>query len=231
MNVHNMMESIVLETVNEIFEDKRKEGFEMVDCLQCRLDVACYVLNRIKPEYIISGRGLLHFEDNYHEHLQTKVDMVTLVNAGIKKVVKTKRSYYNSKDTNKNISTRYMFNFPSIMGTALRGDTFVPVNDISVSLLFENTPAKMIDNTWQNPFSIVNSTHGSYTFMPEPVAADEEDEERLFHFEIRIEDEKYEPINHFFEFKLKSEKNIVTTFSIERTQKLEVLYLFEKGSE
>jgi len=83
MNIHNIMESIVLDTVNEIFEDKRKEGFEMADCLQCRLDVACYVLNRIKPEYIISGRGLLHFEENYHELIQTKVDMVTLINAGI----------------------------------------------------------------------------------------------------------------------------------------------------
>ncbi len=47
MNVHNLMENIVIETVNDIFEDKKKEGFDMAECLQCRLDVACYVLNRI----------------------------------------------------------------------------------------------------------------------------------------------------------------------------------------
>jgi len=230
MNVHNIMESIVRDTVNEIFEDKKKEGFEMADCLQCRLDVACYVLNRIKPEYIISGRGLLHFEDNYHDLIQTKVDMVTLVNEGIKKVSKTKRSYYNSKETNINISTRYLFNFPSIIGSVLRGDNFVPAENLSISLLFENTPSKMIDNTWQNPFNIVKSTNGSYTFMPAPVAADEENEERTFHFEIRIEDSNFEPVNHFFELNLKSEKNIITTFSIGRTYKIESLYLFTKES-
>ncbi len=231
MNVHNIMESIVIETVNEIFEDKRKDGFEMADCLQCRLDVACYVLNRIKPEYIISGRGLLHFEDNYHELLQTKVDMVTLINAGIKKVLQTKRPYYNSKETTKNISTRYLYNFPSIIGSVLMGDNFVPAENISICLYFENTLAGMIDITWQNPFAIVKSTKGSYSFMPAPVAADEEDEERTFHFELRIEEENYDPINHFFELKLKSEKNLVTTFSIDRTFKIEGLYLFRKDSE
>ncbi len=230
MNIHNIMESIVLDTVNDIFEDKRKEGFDMADCLQCRLDVACYVLNRINPEYIISGRGLLHFEDNYHDRIQTKVDLVTLINAGIKKVSNTKRSYYNVGETNKNISTQYLFNFPSIIGSVLRGDNFVPIENLSISLLFENTPAKMIDNTWQNPFNIVKSTNGSYTFMPAPIAADENDEERTFHFEIKIEDENFEPIDHFFELKLKSEKNIITTFSINRTVKIESLYLFTKDS-
>jgi len=230
MNVHNIMESIVLDTVNEIFEDKRKEGFDMAECLQCRLDVACYVLNRIKPEYIISGRGLLHFKDNYHELIQTKVDMVTLINAGIKKVTNTKRSYYNKKDANKNISTRFLFNFPSIIGSVLRGDNFVPAENLSISLLFENTPSKMIDNTWQNPFTIVKSTNGSFTFMPEPVAADEENEERTFNFEIRIEDNNFETINHFFKLNLTSEKNLITTFSIERTYKIESLYLFKKDT-
>jgi competence protein ComFB len=230
MNVHNIMESIVLDTVNEIFEDKKKEGFEMAECLQCRLDVACYVLNRIKPEYIISGRGLLHFEDNYHDLIQTKVDMVTLINEGIKKVSKTKRSYYNTKESKINISTRYLFNFPSIIGSVLRGDNFVPAVNLSITLLFENTISKMIDNTWQNPFNIVKSTNGSYTFMPEPVAADEENEERTFQFEIRIEDSDFEPINHFFELNLKSEKDVITTFSMGRTFKIENLHLFTKDS-
>ncbi len=231
MNVHNIMESIVIDTVNEIFEDKQKDGFQMANCLQCRLDVACYVLNRIKPEYIISGRGLLHFEDNYHELIQTKVDMVTLINEGIKKVLKTKRPYYDVTETTKNISTRYLFNFPSILGSVLMGQNFVPAENVSVSLFFENTLAQMIDITWQNPFTIVKSTKGSYSFMPGPVAADEEDEERTFHFELRIDDSTYDPINHFFELKLKSEKNIFKTFSIDRTLKIEGLYLFTKDSE
>ncbi len=231
VNVHNIMESIVIDTVNDIFEDKRKEGFEMADCLQCRLDVACFVLNRIKPEYIISGRGLLHFEDNYHNLIQTKVDLVTLINKGIEKISQTERSYYNTKKTNRNISTRYLYNFPSIIGTVLMGENFVPAENIEISLIFENTLAKMIDNTWQNPFTVVKSTKGSYTFMPAPIAADEENEERTFHFELRIENKEYETINHFFELTLKSEKNMVNTFSMDRTHKIGVIYLFPKESE
>ncbi len=231
MNVHNIMESIVIETVNEIFEDKRKEGFEMADCLQCRLDVACYVLNRIKPEYIISGRGLLHFEDNYHDLIQKKVDMVTLINAGIKQISENRRPYYNQEQTTRNISTRYLFNFPSIIGTVLFGDNFVPVKNVTISLFFENTPSQMIDNTWQNPFTIVESTRGSYSFRPAPIASDEADEERTFHFELRIDDERYDPVSHFFEIKLKSEKNIVTTSSIGTTIKMDGLYLFNRSAE
>ena len=225
------MESIVIDTVNDIFEDKRKEGFEMADCLQCRLDVACFVLNRIKPEYIISGRGLLHFEDNYHDLIQTKVDLVTLINKGIEKISQTERSYYKTKKTNRNISTRYLYNFPSIIGTVLMGENFVPAENIEISLIFENTLAKMIDNTWQNPFTVVKSTKGSYTFMPTPIAADEENEERTFHFELRIENKDYETINHFFELTLKSEKNMVNTFSMDRTHKMGGIYLFPKESE
>ncbi len=231
MNVHNIMESIVIDTVNEIFEDKRKEGFEMADCLQCRLDVACFVLNRIKPEYIISGRGLLHFEDNYHNLIQTKVDLVTLINKGIEKVIQTKRPYYNTIKISRNTTTEYLYNFPSIIGTVLMGENFVPAENISVSLLFENSPVEMIDNTWQNPFTVVKSTKGSYTFMPAPIPADNKNEERTFHFELRIEDKDYETINHFFEIHLKSEKNMVTTFSMNRTHKIEGLYLFPKEAE
>jgi len=231
VNVHNIMESIVIDTVNEIFEDKRKDGFEMADCLQCRLDVACFVLNRIKPEYIISGRGLLHFEDNYHDLIQTKVDMVALINKGIEKIFQTKRSYYNTKKINRNVSTRYLYNFPSIIGTVLMGENFVPAENISVSLFFEDSPAKMIDNTWQNPFTVVKSTKGSYTFMPAPIPEDEVNEERTFHFELRIEDKNYDTINHFFELHLKSEKNMVNTFSMNRTHKIGGLYLFPKETE
>ncbi|MCK5197903.1 MAG: late competence development ComFB family protein [Spirochaetales bacterium] len=207
MNVHNIMESIVIDTVNEIFKDKEKDGFQMANSLQCKLDVACYVLNRIKPVYIISGRGLLHFEDNYHELIQTKVDMVTLINEGIKKVLETKRPYYEVKETTRNISTRYMYNFPSIIGSVLMGDNFVPAENISISLYFENTLAGMIDNTWQNPFtsSQKHKRHVILSCLPLLLQM-KIDEERVFHFELRIDDSAYDPISHFFELKLKSER-------------------------
>ena len=94
MDIHNSMEEFVYETVNEIFEEKAKSGFPLAHCYQCRLDVACYVLNRIKPEYIISGRGLAHYESDYQDHLQTSADIVALVNEGLRKIDARRRPYY-----------------------------------------------------------------------------------------------------------------------------------------
>ncbi|MCG8483767.1 MAG: late competence development ComFB family protein [Clostridia bacterium] len=33
--------------------------------MQCKLDVACYVLNNTKPRYSVSSRGIVHHEMDY----------------------------------------------------------------------------------------------------------------------------------------------------------------------
>ncbi|HRZ64078.1 MAG TPA: late competence development ComFB family protein, partial [Spirochaetia bacterium] len=63
MEIRNLMEDAVKAVVDELFELEAKDqrlGYCLCD--QCRLDVACYVLNRIKPEYIVSSRGLAYSE-------------------------------------------------------------------------------------------------------------------------------------------------------------------------
>ena len=66
MDIHNLMEDIVLDTVNELF-DAKVQGASSVwcTCRQCRMDVACFVLNRLKPEYVLSGRGGAYSEIDY----------------------------------------------------------------------------------------------------------------------------------------------------------------------
>ena len=63
MIIHNVMEDIVSDEVNKLFDEaeQKKEDWVTCTCIQCRHDVMCYVLNRIKPRYIKSGRGLAHF--------------------------------------------------------------------------------------------------------------------------------------------------------------------------
>ena len=63
MTIHNLMEDFVYNEVNKAFEaakDKNEPWFTC-NCMQCRLDTVCYVLNRIKPRYTASGRGMAHF--------------------------------------------------------------------------------------------------------------------------------------------------------------------------
>ena len=67
MKIHNQMEDLVLNIVDEMFDSKDIQESDICTCGQCRLDVACFVLNRISPEYIISSRGLAHLNSDYHQ--------------------------------------------------------------------------------------------------------------------------------------------------------------------
>ena len=58
MDVHNTVEDIVITRVDEIFKTLDEEGNKkFCTCNQCRLDVICYVLNRLRPHYIVSHKG------------------------------------------------------------------------------------------------------------------------------------------------------------------------------
>lgn len=227
MDIHNSMEEFVFETVNEVFDEKAKSGFSLANCYQCRLDVACYVLNRIKPEYIISGRGLAHYESDYQDHLQTSADIVALVNEGLRKIDARRRPYYtNEPEERTKILSGPVYNFPAMIGRILHGTTFEPIQNINVALLRNSEPVPMIDYTWQNPYFIVESTRGHFTFLPHPEKAGETGELQVFSFEVCIETEGFTPLQHFFELKVTAEGEVRHNFSAQHTYKIGELYLF-----
>ncbi len=231
MNVHNLMEDIVKNTVEELFKDTTKVDPALSGCLQCKMDVVCYVLNRIKPEYIISGRGLIHFEDDYHKKIQLEADLIALAAEGIKKITEIKRPYYLSSEKKEIRQYPYFFNFPAIMGRVVNGKTFEPVYNTLISLYLDNKPARMIDTTWENPYLIVKSTRGSFSFMAEPFPSDTLGEKKEFSFELRISKEGFEPLNHFFTLEVISEKEMRTSYNIKWTYSTETLYLFQSEDE
>lgn len=231
MKVHNLMEDIVLKTVDELFEDTSKVDPALSDCLHCKMDVVCYVLNRIKPEYIISGRGLIHFEDDYHNKIQLEADLISIASEGIKKITEIKRPYYSTSKPQKDRGYPYLFNFPAILGRVLHGKSFEPVENTLVSLFMAGSPVRMIDDTWENPYLIVRSTRGSFSFMPEPLRAETLNEKKNFSLELRINREGFEPLNHFFNIELTSEKELKANYNIDWTYKTETLYLFPEGPE
>ena len=62
MNVHNLMEDVVIKAVNTLYDKVKAEKVAWLtcDCENCRLDTVSYVLNRIPPKYVVSGRGVTH---------------------------------------------------------------------------------------------------------------------------------------------------------------------------
>jgi competence protein ComFB len=227
VEIHNIIEDLVLETVNEIFDEASPEDFPLTHCHQCRLDVACYVLNRVKPEYLISGRGLVYYETDYQGRLQKKADLVALVNEGIRKVNSNRRPYYKlSAETQEALPEPPLFNFPAIMGRVLQGKTFEPVSNVTVCLKSNGELVPMIDYTWQNPYLVVESIRGNFTFLPRPIQAENMEESRHFPFELCLDADGFSPLQHFFELDLTAENELRHSFHAQHTLRCGELYLF-----
>ena len=77
MDIRNIMEDAVKVLVEELFErEDREKRLGYCTCDQCKLDVQCYVLNRVKPEYIVSSRGLAYSEKEGLDKVQRRADLI-----------------------------------------------------------------------------------------------------------------------------------------------------------
>ena len=203
MNVHNQMEDLITVLVREIFSDEKgavNKGYCV--CNQCRLDVSCYVLNRVQPRYIISGRGVSHSESAYQERIQEKADLVALIHDGIEQVSGTKRPFFNHQNQDdEGNPTGPFFNFPIIKGRIFNGKTFEPIKDVKVRLQLESELVEMVDPNWQNPCTVHESASGSFYFWPAPIHASAVGEKKAFRFAIDVGIAGYEDLQHFLTVK------------------------------
>lgn len=226
MNVHNLMEELVFNEVNDLFEKARasKAPWLTCSCSQCRLDTICYVLNRLPPRYIKSGRGLAYsqIEDSI-DRSQQSADVSRLCLEGMKQVLSSKRPHAETMGDLPNVP---VFNFPTFVGRILDGVTFEPVKNISVSLLLESKRAVSLDMSWENPYIITEHTPGTFTFWVKPISAEKTGIKRVFPFEIHVEEKGYDTIEYFFEIGITSETMIRTAYNADHTFTLPDLHLF-----
>jgi len=232
MEIRNVMEDAVMTVVEELFAAEEKDkrlGF--CTCDQCRQDVACYVLNRVKPEYIVSSRGLAYSEKEGLDKVQRRVDVISLVKEGWSKVSHTPRATSDHLGAKAPEAGREgpVYNFPTIMGRVIDGRTFAPLGEGVVRLLAGEVEAEMLDPNWQNPFVLAGATGGTFIFWPKPVAAEAGEAERIFSFEIKIEVPGLEALSHHIEMDLSPERAERLDFSLQRVHKVPDLYLFPQG--
>lgn len=226
MNVHNLMEELVYSGVNDLFDTAQKTKTEWLTCTcnQCRLDTICYVLNRVAPRYIKSGRGLAH---NQLEELQDKAQLMADINRitleGMKQVLSTQRPHIQEQNT---LPQSPVFNFPTFVGRILDGLTFEPVKDIPVHLYMSNEIAQPIDSSWVNPYPITSHTPGTFTFWVKPLSASHETDKKVIPFEIRVEKKGYDPLRYYFEIAVTGESVIRTAYNSNHSFILPDLYLF-----
>jgi competence protein ComFB len=232
MEIRNIMEDSVKVLVEELFErEDREKMLGFCTCDQCKLDVECYALNRVKPEYIVSSRGLAYSEKEGLEKVQRQADLISLVKEGWGKVSHSPRptsDHIAGKPLDASQSGPF-YNFPTLMGRVFDGRTFAPLGEGAVRLIFEAAEAEMVDPNWQNPFVLAGATGGTFIFWPRPQQASRGDGEKNFVFEVKVEVPGLESLSHYIEVDIEPERNMRLDFSLQRVLKVPDLYLFPEG--
>jgi competence protein ComFB len=236
IEIHNTTEDIVVSKVEAIFDSIVKDGNpdNLCLCPQCRMDTVCYVLNRAEPRYIISNRGVARIEQDGFKRQQKEADIAALVYEGLKRVNHNQRpnAIHNSNSpTAGSASNTPVYNIPTIVGRLFNGSNFAPMSNTKIELHRNGDLVPMKDSNWQNPYSLVSHTEGSFTFWPNPVPAEAADLYKTFEFSIKIEAPEFETLNHFFKIPVISEFQSAASFSMGRTFKLPDLYMFPPGGE
>ena len=234
MNVHNLMEDVVIKAVNTLYDRVKADNIAWLtcDCENCRLDTVSYVLNRIPPKYVVSGRGVTHNVE-YLASSQLLADIDSLALEGMRTVSSTKRPFHSEDRKNCTIQasgtkTKPAYNFFTFMGVVLDGNTFEPVTNAKITLKLDGKPAEMVDKTWSNPFNLVPSTKGVYSFWVKSIPAKKSGEREFFNFSIEIEAEGYSESVYHFEVPIMSEDSVRQTLDSTYTLKMKDLVIFKK---
>lgn len=231
MEIHNISEDIVFSSVQKIFESIKAEENKDKLCLcdQCKLDTICYVLNRVQPRYVVSNRGITRIEHDWAGRQQTEADIATLVYRGLRKVNHNRRptTVHETADPGIKMEGPF-FNIPTMVGRLFDGETFAPLSGVTVTLHSKGEKVPMRNTNWQNPYTLVEKTPGSYTFWPVPILAESADLRHIFEYSLKIESTDHESLVHFFKVPLISTINN-SEIAHGKTFKIPDLYLFPPG--
>jgi len=233
MDIHNTNEDVVFNKVQRIFEEIERSGNPEKLCLceQCRADTICFTLNRIEPYYIVSNRGLTRLDQSGLLRQQIEVDIATLIYKGIRMVNHNLRPTAPHNGTNKdNPKANFpVFDMPTISGRIFDGISFEPIVNIDVALYSEGELVPARNSNWQNPYTIVPSTPGVFSFWPAPFATTEVDISKDIKFSIRVNSPDYEVLIHHFDIASISRNLDPYTQTLNRSFRLPDLYLFPPG--
>ncbi|MGP1457690.1 MAG: late competence development ComFB family protein [Treponema sp.] len=224
------MEEYVAGRINELYDRlmENNSAWLTCDCENCRMDSISYVLNKVKPHYVVSGRGIVYTAQML-DAPQMKADIDALGIEAIRTVAATQRPYHKEMKSDSSGGSAIgnpSFNFPIIMGTVYNGTTFEPLSDATVTLRTEDGDAAMQDTAWQNPSRTFNSTKGTFSFWPKSLAASQVNETRKFHFAVEVSAEGFTTANYGFD--VISVSDAFPQLSIENIVRLKImdLYLF-----
>jgi len=233
MEIHNRNEDLVYDSAQAIFDEIEKSGNPEKFCLcqQCKIDTICYTLNRVEPNYIVSNRGFTRIEQTGMKRQQIEADINALIYKGLRLVNHNMRPTAPHDGNGISMQKHHypLYDIPTIAGRIFHGISFEPIVGVDVSLYFEGELVKMRNNNWQNPYTMIPSTPGAFSFWPAPFPADSPDITKEFRFSLKINSPDYELLNHSFTVSTTSKFHNPQSYALNRTFKLPDLYLFPPG--
>lgn len=232
MNVHNLMEEIVIERIKQLNAQIKEINppWFISDCESYQMDAISYVLNRIPPKYVVSGRGLIHNADSIKDN-QLFADIDALGIEGIRLVNTVPRKDQTNKKVDVKHATEPLFNFPIFTGAVFDGTTFEPLTGAIITLKRNGTNVDLHDQTWLNPCKTYQTTNGTYSFWVKSEKASKLEESKTFTFELEITAEGYDSINYAFSVPVVSDDTIKVSLNSTYSYKIQDLFLFSKEIE
>ncbi|MDR0629121.1 MAG: late competence development ComFB family protein [Treponema sp.] len=235
MGFYNINEDRVITEVNAIFDLIKKGGNpqNMCTCSQCRTDIICYVLNRMEPHYVVSNRGLARVARESIKYQQKAADIVSLIYKGMNQVQHHMRPFTEHTvraDSFWN-DPKPIFIVPAIIGRIFNGMNFAPLEEAQIELRHEQRLVPMVDSNWQNPYNLVSSIAGIFTFLPSPLPADSTGIQQKLGFSLAIKAPKLEASPYSFEVPVMSEVLTGNPFSMDRIFRLPDMYMFPPEEE
>ena len=233
MDIHNNIEDLVFKYLDEILSSK----VNICKCEQCKIDMACYALNRVKPMYVVSSRGIIHTENRRREDRQDEIDVFTTVSEAIDIVSNTRRhevtsDYKYSIDENKikyneKINQGCFYNFPQLIGRIFDSSNLAPIYDADIVLYdkMSENKIKMFNDLWENPVKLVPQMEGTYTFWPAPVPANKPNIQKDFYMNISVNKRDYEPVIKFFFIRLVSLNEVKTHIAKENILYIDDIFI------
>ncbi|URA09498.1 late competence development ComFB family protein [Thermospira aquatica] len=174
----NILEDIVWRMIEEIEESKEGRLSH-----EQKIEMAAYVLNRMRPLYTTSGRGFVYMLQKYDSDPQFLADILVLISQALKIV---SRSVEKGQETIQNLDVgQWYYFFPRIYGRVLDGRTMAPIEEGEVILLRDGSIQPSYYAKWYNPYHIRSDEGGWYAFAPMPLVASEQKTQE-FTFVLRV---------------------------------------------
>jgi competence protein ComFB len=234
------MEDVVLKYLNEILNQKS----DTCKCEQCKTDMASYALNRIKPMYVVSSRGIIHTENIKREQKQEEIDVYSTVAEAVEVISNTRRHEHDdddyddlqveSGDMTPNYYSRSgcFYNFPQIVGRIFDSSSINQIKDATITLFDgSGNTLSMFNKYWHNPFDVVSQTNGTYTFWPAPIPADRAGIQKDFQMYLAIDADGYITICKFFFIRLVSDNDLKKFIKKENIFYINDIFLNPEGAE